>query len=100
MEFGSEVNPELKPLADLIESLSREIHVLSRKFDESVARFDAMNVRQDLQGGKIRAGALWTTRIDAWSDNVDRLIFERDKQILDLQQRVAKLENGRTKSPS
>lgn len=91
------MNPDLKPLADLIESLSREIHDGFARID---ARFDAMNVRQDLQGGKIRAGTLWTTRIDAWSDNVDRLIFERDKQILDLQQRVAKLENGRTKLPS
>lgn len=97
------MNPELKPLADLIEnlseSLSREIGNLRREMHDGFAgvnaRFDAVNARQDLQGGKLRAGMVWSTRIDAWSDGVDKLIFERDKQILDLQQRVAQLERSR-----
>lgn len=97
------MNPELKPLADLIESvagsLGRELECIRREmhdgFTRVESRFDATNARLDLQGGKIRAGSVWTARIDGWSDAVDHLLAERDKQISDLQQRVSKLERNR-----
>ena len=83
------MNPELKPLADLIESLGREMH---DGFQRVESQLDAIRARLDLQGGKLRAGSVWSSRMDEWSDTVDRLIAERDKQIGDLQQRVSKLE--------
>jgi hypothetical protein len=70
---------ELKPLADLIESLSTEVH---DGFARTDARLEAVQVRLDL----------WTARLDEWSDKVDHLIAERDKQIADLQNRIGKLE--------
>jgi hypothetical protein len=80
---------ELKPLADLIESLGTEVH---DGFARTDSRLEAVQVRLDLQGGKLRAGSVWTARLDEWSDKVDHLIAERDKQIADLQNRIAKLE--------
>lgn len=80
---------ELKPLVDLIESLSSEVH---EGFARTDARLEAVQVRLDLQGGKLRAGSLWTARLDEWSDKVDHLIAERDKQIAEMQSRIAKLE--------
>ena len=81
---------ELKPVVDLIESLTSEVH---DGFARTDARLEAVQVRLDLQGGKLRAGSLWTARLDEWSDKVDHLIAERDKQIADMQNRIAKLEN-------
>ena len=80
---------ELKPLADLIESLSGEVH---DGFARTDARLEAVQVRLDLQGGKLRAGSVWSSRLDEWSDKVDHLIAELDKQIADMQKRIAKLE--------
>ena len=80
---------DLKPLADLIESLSGEVH---DGFARTDARLEAVQVRLDLQGGKLRAGSVWSSRLDEWSDKVDHLIAERDKQIADMQNRIAKLE--------
>ncbi len=47
------MNPELRPLADLIESLSREIHEGFARLD---ARFEAMNALQDLRVAKLERG--------------------------------------------
>jgi hypothetical protein len=71
------MNPELKPLADLIESLSGDVHSLAHEVREGFARmdsrFEAVQARLDLQGGKLRAA--------------------------DLQNRIARLERQRPTEP-
>jgi hypothetical protein len=91
------MNPELKPLADLIESLSREMQEGFRRLE---GRLDVSQRRLDLHGGKIRAGSVWVARMDAWSDNVDHSMAKRDKQIEELYERVAKLEAALRKNGS
>lgn len=54
------MNSELQPLADLIESLSQEVH---DGFQRVESQLDAIRSRLDLQGGKLRAGSVWSSRI-------------------------------------
>ncbi|MBV8818501.1 MAG: hypothetical protein JO022_09110 [Acidobacteriaceae bacterium] len=95
-----------RSLASLIEnvaeSLGREMH---EGFDRLDRRLDATQTRMDVQGGKIRSGTVWMSRIDEWSDKVDHLIAERDrllaqyqKDLTELRERITRLEkrqNGR-----
>ena len=96
-----------RSLASLIEnvaeSLGREVDQLRtatrQGFDRLDARLDATQTRMDVQGGKIRSGTVWMSRIDEWSDKVDHLIAERDrllaqyqKDLTELRERITRLE--------
>jgi hypothetical protein len=87
------MNPDIEQLAHLIsgvsESLHREMHVGFTRMNE---RFDLIETRMNRQGALIQTGARWTTRMSAWSEQIDRLLSERDKKIADLEQRIRNLE--------
>ena len=65
-----------------------------------------MQARLDLQGGDLRAGTIWSARIDSWSEKTGESIAQRDKdsavqgrRILALEERTAKIERPRGEEP-
>jgi hypothetical protein len=83
------IRAQAEPLAAAIASVSTE---MAEGFKEVNGRLEAIQTRLDLQGGKIRAGTLWTARIDEWSDKVDHLIAERDKDLSELRSDVRAIQ--------
>lgn len=89
----------LVPIVALIESHGRELQEIREILERAEARFDAMQARFDLHGGKLRSGAEWTVRMDRWSEKAGELLIQRDKdsatqgrRILALEERTAKIE--------
>jgi hypothetical protein len=87
------MNPDIEQLAHLIsgvsESLHREMHAGFTRMNE---RFDVIETRMNRQGALIQTGSRWTSRMSAWSEQIDRLLSERDKKTADLEQRIRNLE--------
>jgi hypothetical protein len=80
---------QTEPLAAAIASVSNE---MAEGFKEVKSRLEAIQTRLDLQGGKIRSGSVWTARIDEWSDKVDHLLAERDKDMSELRTDVRAIQ--------
>jgi hypothetical protein len=76
-------------ISGVSESLHREMHAGFTRMNE---RFDVIETRMNRHGGLIQTGARWTTRMSAWSEQIDRLLSERDKKSADLEQRIRNLE--------
>ena len=91
------MNPDTEHIAQLISGVSESLH---REMHEGFAsvnqRLDLIETRLDRQGSMIQTGARWTTRMNTWSERIDKLLYERDKRISDLEQRVRHLEKGNT----
>jgi hypothetical protein len=86
-------------LADIKESLERDIHGLQqsmdRRFDEIAARFDAQAARLERHAGRLQTGNRWTARMNDWAEKVDAAFDPRDRLIADLSERVRLLESER-----
>lgn len=67
------------------DSLKREIHPMK----DALERIEA---RLSRQGGLIQGGARQITRLVTWSEEIDRLLTERDARVEELTRRVEKLE--------
>jgi hypothetical protein len=72
-------------IENLGESLQRELHALSDRFDSQSARLER-------HGGMLRGGSVQLTRLIEWSEKIDALLEERDRRIASLEERVQKLE--------
>lgn len=60
--------------------------------------FERIEARLGRHGGLIQGGAKQITRLIEWSERVDEMIRERDKQIAELDNRLKRLEsNGNLK---
>jgi hypothetical protein len=92
-------------ITDVKESLEREMDarfdVVNRRFDAMDARFDAMDARFDAQANRldrqaalIQIGSRWTNRMVAWAERVDRSLDTKSKEIVDLNKRIDKKDNG------
>jgi len=84
----------------LFDSLKREMHQeferVSHEFADVKARLDRMEARQDRQGGLLQGGSRAMTRVIEWTERADNLWAERDRRLDALEERLRKLENGRT----
>jgi DNA repair ATPase RecN len=76
-------------LMNVIESLRREA---DSRFDSVEISLDRIETRLAKQGGLINGGARQITRLIEWSENIDRMMVERDETIEELKRRIAKLE--------
>ena len=83
-------------LFDLFGSVSHEIGGVSREVgglrEDMRAGFDRLEARVGRQGGIINGGPRQIARLVEWSEKIDSLIADRDREIADLKQRVEKLE--------
>ncbi|MGH9719118.1 MAG: hypothetical protein ACRD8O_02825 [Bryobacteraceae bacterium] len=75
----------------MFDSLKRE---MGERFDKVETRLDRMGVRLDRQGALIQAGMKSWARFVDWSENIDRLLAERDRRLDALEERLRKLEGG------
>lgn len=72
-------------IVDLKESLEREIHGLT-------ARFDAQSARLDRHAALWQTGSRWSSRMDAWAEKVDGNADAQAKLLAELMTRVQQLE--------
>lgn len=79
-------------LTEIKGSLEREMTGLREVIS---TRFDAQAARLDRQGGFIRSGSVWSSRMDQWPERIDTLIEQRDRQIAEIPERLRKLEGER-----
>jgi hypothetical protein len=88
-----------KLLIDIKESLERDIRNLDEKmrqeFKQLNTRFDTQATRLERHAALLQTGSRCTHRMNGWAERVDAALEEKDRQILDLTERIRKLENGR-----
>lgn len=90
------MNPDNEQLAHLISGVSESLHAeMQAGFTRITERLDLMETRLNRHGALLQTGARWTTRMSAWSEQIDRFLSERDKTIADLKQRIRNLEQER-----
>jgi hypothetical protein len=81
------------------ESLEREIHPFRDEMREGFAavntRFDNQAARMDRQAAPIQTGSRQIVRFDEWADKVDRALDAKDRQIMELMDRIRRLEEKR-----
>jgi prefoldin subunit 5 len=91
---GSERVIEL--LESMKDSLEREIHNLDAKldrgFEEIALRFDTQSARLERHAGLLQTGNRWISRLNDWSEKIDRALEAKDVQIRDLAKRIEDLE--------
>jgi hypothetical protein len=73
------------------ESLERQ---MSQRFDSLDARFDIQANRLDRQAALLQIGSRWTNRMVAWAERVDVSLDTKSKEIIDLNKRIDKKDNG------
>lgn len=88
-----------KLLMDIKESLERDIRgveqTMRQGFEQLNARFDTQATRLERHAALLQTGSRLTHRMNGWAERVDAALEEKDRQILDLAERIRKLENGR-----
>jgi hypothetical protein len=86
-------------IADVKESLEREIQGLARDMREGFAqvntRFDTQAVRLDRHAALWQTGRRWSGRMDDWAEKVDAALEAKDREIADLRDRLKKLEDSK-----
>ena len=78
-------------ILDMKESLEREIRGLRAEMN---TRFDTQGARLERHAALMQTGNRWTSRIDDWSEKVDAALEQKDRDIVELRSRLAKLESG------
>ena len=79
-----------KLIVDFKESLEREIR---EGFAAVNSRLDTQSARLDRQGAYWQTGRRWSARMDDWAETVDAGLEARAREIAELRQRIADLEN-------
>ena len=85
-----------KLIVDLKDTLEREIAALRHEVQQGIAqlngRFDTQAVRLERHAGLWQTGARWSSRMDAWAERMDAALESKDREILELRERLQRLE--------
>jgi len=83
-------------IADVKESLEREIRAVGDGIKRIETRLDAQAVRLERQGANWQTGRRWSARMDDWAEKTDGIIEDRnrqiDREIAELRARLDRLE--------
>jgi hypothetical protein len=83
-------------MMEVKESLEREIQNLDRRMQEGfqamATRFDNTASRLDRHAALWQTGHRWSGRMDAWAERVDAALDVKDQQIVELRERIERLE--------
>ena len=61
-------------------------------FAEVTTRFDTQAARLERHAGLLQTGNRWVSRLNDWSEKIDRALEAKEQQIADLSKRIAHLE--------
>ena len=90
------MEPNLKNIMHLIESLGAEMHAgfseMKLQFADLKARFDRQDARLERHGGLLQGGARSVVRMIEWSETADRLWAQRDERLRQIEERIKRLE--------
>ena len=81
-----------RTMFDLFGSLKREIKQEMQPVRDGLERIESRPTRR---GGIIQGGTRQVARLVTWSEEMDRMLAERDGRIEELERRLWKLENGK-----
>ena len=84
-------------IAGVKDSVSAELSDLRTEMREGFGRIEA---RLGRQGGIINGGTRQVARLVEWSEKIDAVIADRDAEIRDLRERVARLEKKQSNEPA
>jgi len=88
-------------IQQLHDSLQREIKggfdQVKEDFGHVNRRLDLIEARLDRQGGLIQSGTKFFSRLANWTEDIDKLLLDRDRRLDAMEARLAKLEasNGK-----
>lgn len=91
-------------LTEVKESLERELGSVRNQMKEGFSslenRLDTIEARMDRHGGLLRSGQTNLVRLNDWSEQIDKMLSERDRTIAELSERVRKLEERQQQPPA
>lgn len=91
---------EYDEVVRLIEGLSNEISELRAELRNAIERIETMvqiqGGRLERHGALLQTGSRWTARMNRWFENNDRMLAIMDERNERLEQRLRKLESGRS----
>jgi chromosome segregation ATPase len=77
-------------ITEMKESLEREIHAFR---DEMRTRFDTQATRLERHAGLLQNGGRSIVRLNEWAEKIDGAIETKDREIVDLRERVEDLRD-------
>ena len=82
--------------ADHITAVGGDLH---RQMQEMESRLRAdisrLDLRLERHGALLRAGQVWSVRMNRWSEGIDSLLAERDARLAQIERRLEQLERQR-----
>ena len=88
-----EIRKQFQALAALIENVKESLErQIAEELGPMKAALERIETRLDRQGGIIQGGTRQVARLIHWSEEIDRIIAERDQRMDQFERRLSKLE--------